>query len=86
MVEITDGVMQKTKFTEFLISDGRVTGFDVHPSKDYLLITSNKGRIYLFRIDTGELRGCIQIPLHAQGCCIDPSGLYVIIKVPPFSQ
>jgi hypothetical protein len=65
MIEITDGVMQKTKLNDFLIADGRVTGFDIHPSKDYLLITSNKGRIYLFRIDTGELRGCIQIPLHA---------------------
>ena len=65
MIEITDGVMQKTKLNDFLIADGRVTGVDIHPSKDYLLITSNKGRIYLFRIDTGELRGCIQIPLHA---------------------
>lgn len=58
----------------------------MHPSKDYLLITSNKGKIFLFRIDTGENRGTIQIPQHALGCCIDPSGLYVIIQVPPFSQ
>jgi len=49
------------------------------------LITSSKGKIYIFRIDTGELRGTIDVPLHAQGCLIDPSGLYVVIKVPPFS-
>jgi hypothetical protein len=33
----------------------------------------------MFRIDTGELRGTIKIPLHANGCLIDPSGLYVVI-------
>jgi len=56
-----------------------VTGFDFHPSKDYLLVTSSKGKIFMFRIDTGELRGTIKIPLHANGCLIDPSGLYVVI-------
>lgn len=48
-------------------------------------MTSSKGRIYVYRTDTGELRGTIQIPLHAKGCHIDPSGLYVITTVPPFS-
>ena len=41
--------------------------------------------MYVFRIDTGELRGTIDVPLHAQGCLIDPSGLYVVVRVPPFS-
>jgi len=50
-----------------------------------VLITSSRGKIYLFRIDTGELRGTISIPKHAQGCAIDPSGLYVVIQVPAFS-
>lgn len=49
------------------------------------MITSNKGRIYLFRIDTGELRGTITIPLHAKDCSIDPSGLYVLVQVPPYN-
>lgn len=40
----------------------------------------------MFRIDTGELRGTIKVPLHAKGCIVDPSGLYVLISVPPFSQ
>ena len=44
------------------------------------------GRIYLYRIDTGELRGTIKIPLHARECVVDPSGLYVVVLVPPFSQ
>ena len=63
-----------------------MTGFDIHPSKDYLLVTSSKGRIYVFRIDTGELRGTVKIPLNASSCVIDPSGLYVIVKVPAYSQ
>ena len=58
----------------------------MHPSGDYLLVTSSKGRIYVFRIDTGELRGTIRIPLNSCGCQCDASGLYVIIKVPAFAS
>lgn len=42
--------------------------------------------MYVFRIDTGELRGTIAVPIHARGCLIDPSGLYVVVQVPPFNQ
>lgn len=58
----------------------------MHPSGDYLMITSSKGRVYVFRIDTGELRGTIRIPLNASGCLSDPSGLYLAIKVPAFTS
>ena len=71
--------MNMSPLAQFFINDGKVSGFDYHPSKDYVLITSSKGKIYLFRIDTGELRGTINVPLHAQGCLIDPSGLYVVV-------
>jgi hypothetical protein len=40
----------------------------------------------VYRVDTGELRGTIKAPLHAKGCVIDPSGLYVLISVPPFNE
>jgi hypothetical protein len=69
-----------------MISDGKISGYEVHPNKDYLLVTSTKGRIYVFRIDTGELRGTISIPLNCSGCCLDPSGLYVCISAPSFSS
>jgi WD40 repeat protein len=85
MVDIVDNHMSKSLLSQFYITSGRITGFDIHPSKDYLLVTSNRGTVYVFRLDTGELRGTITVPLHAQGCCIDPSGLYVLIQVPPFS-
>lgn len=69
-----------------MVSEGKVTGFQRHPSGDYLLVTSSKGRLYVFRIDTGELRGTIKIPMNASDCLIDPSGLYVVVKVPPYAS
>jgi hypothetical protein len=69
-----------------VIDEGKIAGYDVHPSNDYLLVTSTKGRIYVFRIDTGELRGTIRIPVNSKGCCIDPSGLYVLVTVPSFNS
>ena len=70
---------------QFIIDEGKITGFEVHPSNDYLLVTSNQGRIYLYRIDTGELRGTIKVPLNSKECVVDPSGLYVMVSVPPFN-
>jgi len=85
LVEIRDNKISIQSLANYIISEGKVTGFDFHPSKDYILITSSRGKIFMFRIDTGELRGTIKIPLHASGCLIDPSGLYVVIQVPPYS-
>ena len=65
LVEVKDNRLGMTPLTQFFIDDGKVSGFDIHPSKDYILITSSKGKIYIFRIDTGELRGTIDVPLHA---------------------
>lgn len=86
LVDVKGSRLARSKLSQFVISEGKVTGFDVHPSGDYLLVTSSKGRIYVFRIDTGELRGTIQVPLNSAGCLIDPSGLYVVIKVPAFAS
>lgn len=85
LVEVRDHKVLTTPLTKYFIDEGKIAGYDIHPSKDYILVTSTKGKIYLFRIDTGELRGTIEVPLHAQGCLVDPSGLYVVVKVPPFS-
>jgi hypothetical protein len=74
--------MNKSELVLFYINEGRVTGFDLHPSNDYLLVTTSMGKIYVYRLDTGEVRGTIDCPDHAQGCLIDPSGLYVVVQVP----
>ena len=86
LIDIKGTKLSRSMLCQYVISDGKVTGFDLHPSNDYLLVTSSKGRIYVFRIDTGELRGTIRTPLYASGCQIDPSGLYVIVKVPAFAN
>lgn len=79
LVEVRDNKISIQPLAQFIVTEGKVTGFDFHPSNDYLLVTSSRGKIYMFRIDTGELRGSIKIPLHANGCLIDPSGLYVVV-------
>lgn len=79
LVDVKDARMTKSQLVQYFIAEGKITGFDLHPSKDYILITSNRGKVYLYRIETGELRGTISIPLHAQGCLVDPAGLYVVV-------
>ena len=85
-IEVKAGRLNRIPLAQFIIDEGKIAGFEVHPSKDYLLVTSTHGRVYVFRIDTGELRGSIEVPNHARGCLIDPSGLYVVVQVPPLSQ
>jgi hypothetical protein len=71
--------MTKSVLVQYFITEGHISGFDLHPSKDYILVTSNRGKVYVYRIETGELRGTINVPLHSQGCLVDPSGLYVVV-------
>lgn len=86
LVDVKGSRLTRSKLSQYVISEGKVTGFDIHPSNDYLLVTSSKGRVYVFRIDTGELRGTIKVPLNPAGCVVDPSGLYVVIKVPAYAN
>lgn len=37
-------------------------GFDLHPSKDYILMLSNSGYVSIFKLQTGEQRGKINVP------------------------
>jgi len=86
LVDVKDGRMTKSQLVQYFIAEGRISGFDLHPSKDYVIVTSNRGKVYVYRVETGELRGTINGPYNAQGCLVDPSGLYVVVQVPPFSQ
>jgi hypothetical protein len=58
-----------------------ITGFDLHPSGDYVIMTSDQGFYYIFRIETGELRGKVPIMTDPSGLSIDPSGLYLAVAV-----
>ena len=65
LVEVKDNIMSSSQLNLFYLSEGKVSGFDLHPSNDYLLVTSSSGKIHVFRVDTGELRGTIDTPDHA---------------------
>lgn len=53
----------------------------MHPSKDYLIVTSDQGFYYVYWIETGELRGKVPIMSDPLGLSIDPSGLYIAVSV-----
>ncbi len=58
--------------------------FEIHPSNDYILILSSVGYIFLFKLQTGELRGKIKVLRNSLNFVIDPSGLYIaLVAAPP---
>lgn len=61
--------------------DGAVAGYEIHPSKEYLIAISDQGFFYIFKIETGELRGKVPIMSDPLGVALDPSGLYLAVSV-----
>lgn len=61
--------------------DGVVAGFEIHPSNEYLIAISDQGFFYIFKLETGELRGKVPIMSDPLGIAIDPSGLYLAVSV-----
>ena len=66
--------------------DGTISGYELHPSGAYLVVTSTQGFYYIFRVETGELRGKVPIMSNPKGLSIDPSGLYLAVSVPSNSE
>lgn len=67
---------------EFEIKQGVVSGLSLHPSGDYVVVLSNAGFFLIYRSDTAELRGRVNVPEFAHHCTIDPSGLYLVLSAP----
>lgn len=42
--------------------DGKCTSFQIHPSNDYLMVLSNIGFLYIFKIVNGDLRMKVNVP------------------------
>ncbi|CAD8059558.1 unnamed protein product [Paramecium primaurelia] len=59
--------------------EGTIFGFDLHPSKDYILILSNYGFVYIYKIQSSEKRAKISVPPFSRHLKIDKSGLYFAI-------
>lgn len=81
-VYVKGGKVFEDPFIDLPIDAGKIAGFDIHPSNEYAIVISDAGYLYIFHIHLSQLRGKYQIPKHAWGCKIDPSGLYVTISVP----
>ncbi|CAI2364164.1 unnamed protein product [Moneuplotes crassus] len=61
--------------------EGLVAGFEIHPSNEYLIALSDQGFFYIFKLETGELRGKVPTMSDPLGIAIDPSGLYLALSV-----
>lgn len=61
--------------------DGVVAGFEIHPSNEYLIAVSDQGFFYIFKLETGELRGKVPIMSEPLDVALDPSGLYLAVTV-----
>lgn len=59
--------------------DGKCTAFEIHPSNDYLLVVSNIGYLYVFKLVNGDMRVRINVPSLSSQLVIDPSGLYCFL-------
>ena len=47
--------------------DGKLTSYQVHPSNDYIIVLSNVGFLYIFKLINADLRVKIPIPSLSRG-------------------
>ena len=59
-----DLTLSKSVKIEYCI-EGKCSGFQVHSSNDYLLVLSNIGFVYVFKLINGEIRLRIDVPSHS---------------------
>ncbi len=81
-IYVRDGRFIKDTLVDLPVTEGKIAGFDVHPSREYVTVLSDSGTIYVYQTHLAQLRGRLQVSRHAWGCRIDPSGLYVAVAVP----
>ena len=58
-----------------------ITNFNVHPSEEYIIITTLNGYLYLYNILTTQIIYTINCQYYINNCLIDPSGLYLFISL-----
>lgn len=77
-IEKGNGVLSALALNMFTV-EGLVFGFDMHPSKDYVLVLSSYGLVYIFKMQTTEIRARISVPPFSRILKVDKSGLYFAI-------
>lgn len=63
--------------------EGIITGFDLHPSTEYVFILSSLGFVTIFKLPTNHCKARIKVPVNCSYLSIDPSGLYFVIGTLP---
>ena len=71
--------LTKEVVTDILISEGNITSFALHPSKEYIILTNNKELLYIYHVPSSQLKKQIKIPFISKECKLDPSGIYAAI-------
>jgi hypothetical protein len=82
-IYIKAGKLIKDLLVNLVLDEGKIAGFDVHPSREYAFLLNDVGYLYIYQLHLAQLRGKIRVLQNAWGCRIDPSGLYVAIAAPP---
>jgi len=82
-IYVKAGKLIKDLLVDLLLDEGKIAGFDVHPSREYAFLLNDVGYLYIYQLHLAQLRGKIRVLPNAWGCKIDPSGLYVAIAAPP---
>ncbi len=81
-IYVRDGKFIKDVLVDLPVDEGKIAGFDIHPSREYATVLSDAGTIYVYHVHLAQLRGRVSVAKHAWGCRIDPSGLYVTVAAP----
>jgi len=73
------GKTTKDIVCDYFIDEGKISGFDLHPSGEYIVIVSDAGWLFVYHTHMAQLRGKVKIGPSPYNCKIDPSGLYVFL-------
>jgi hypothetical protein len=78
--------VQKNNFMKniaktFSFSGGNINSTLIHPSDDYLIVLLGCNKIFIARIETGDICGEINLDTIAYDIRIDTSGLYLGVLV-----
>jgi len=70
----------KSSLNYYPIEEGKITGFDLHPSKEYVVIVSDVGYIYIYHY-LSQLKGKVRTGPSPNCCQVDSSGLYIFTVI-----
>lgn len=64
---------------QFYLVDGKIKGYKLHPSNEYVVILTDAGFYYIFNVEKGDIRGKHLVDPSSCHLELDPSGLYLSV-------